>query len=53
MRQAAPYRDLDWETFEEAIAFVENGGYSLRRYDRFHRIIKRPDGRYQAAHRRH
>ena len=53
VRQAAPYRDLDWETFEEAIAFVENGGYSLRRYDRFHRIIKRPDGRYQAAHRRH
>lgn len=52
VRQAAPYRDLEWETFEDAIAFVENGGYSLRRYDRFHRIIKRPDGRYQAAHRR-
>lgn len=49
---AAPFKDLDRETFDQAIAFVENGGYSLRRYDRFQRIIQRPDGRYVAAQRR-
>jgi len=49
---AAPFRGLDRKTFDEAVAFVENGGYSLRRYDRFQRIIKRPDGRYVASSRR-
>ncbi|MEM9880999.1 MAG: helicase-related protein, partial [Pseudomonadota bacterium] len=49
---AAPFRGLERATFDDAIAFVENGGYSLRRYDRFQRIIKRPDGRYVASNRR-
>lgn len=52
VKTASPFKDLDRETFDQAIAFVENGGYSLRRYDRFQRIIQRPDGRYVAAQRR-
>lgn len=49
---ASPFRHLERETFDQAIAFVANGGYSLRRYDRFQRIIQRPDERYVACNRR-
>lgn len=52
IKRAAPFKALERETFDQAIAFVENGGYSLRRYDRFQRIIQRPDGRYAACNKR-
>ncbi len=42
--RAEPYRGLSWETFERIVDFVANGGYSLKTYDRFHRIVRRPDG---------
>ena len=41
---AAPYIQLDWETYERVVDFVANGGYALKTYDRFHRIVRRPDG---------
>lgn len=44
IRRAQPYRDLDWETFERIADFVATGGYALKTYDRFHRIVRRPDG---------
>jgi ATP-dependent Lhr-like helicase len=44
VRSAAPYRDLSWEDFEAAIAFVANGGYALRAYERFAKIVKGRDG---------
>lgn len=40
---AGPYRGLDWETFERVVDFVATGGYALRTYDRFHRIVRRGD----------
>jgi ATP-dependent Lhr-like helicase len=46
--RAAPYADLDWETFERIVDFVASGGYALKTYDRFHRIVRRPDGRWVA-----
>ncbi|MEZ5955481.1 MAG: DEAD/DEAH box helicase, partial [Hyphomonas sp.] len=46
--RAGPYRDLDWETFERIVDFVANGGYALKTYDRFHRIVRRPDGLWVA-----
>ncbi|MEE4209095.1 MAG: ligase-associated DNA damage response DEXH box helicase [Parvularcula sp.] len=42
---AAPYRHLSRETFDEALEFVATGGYAMRAYDRFKRIVKMPDGR--------
>lgn len=48
---AAPYADLPWETFEEVLDFVATGGYSLRAYDRFKRIVKSPDGLWRPASR--
>jgi len=46
--RAGPYRDLDWEAFERIVDFVATGGYALKTYDRYHRIVRRPDGRWVA-----
>lgn len=45
---AAPYAHLDRVTFDRALAFVATGGYALKGYDRFRRIVKTPEGRYRA-----
>lgn len=37
---AHPYRDLTWETYERITAFVSTGGYSLKSYDRFRRLVQ-------------
>ncbi len=42
-----PYRDLSWERFEEVVDLVATGGYALRTYDRFARIVKGRDGRWK------
>jgi ATP-dependent Lhr-like helicase len=44
VRSAGPYRDLAWEDFEAVIDFVSTGGYALKTYDRFKRIVKGIDG---------
>ena len=44
VRAAGPYRDLAWEDFEAVIDFVSTGGYALKSYDRFKRIVKGLDG---------
>ena len=44
IRSSGPYRDLAWEDFEQVVDFVSTGGYALRTYDRFRRIVKGPDG---------
>ncbi|CAL1693041.1 ATP-dependent RNA helicase RhlB [Brevundimonas subvibrioides] len=41
-----PYRDLTYEAFEEVVDFVATGGYALRTYDRFARIVRTPEGRW-------
>ncbi|MEM9810098.1 MAG: ligase-associated DNA damage response DEXH box helicase [Pseudomonadota bacterium] len=45
VRSAAAYADLDRETFDDALEFVATGGYAMRAYDRFKRIVPMPDGR--------
>ena len=54
---AGPYRDLSWEDFEQVVDFVSTGGYALKTYDRFRRIVKGQDGlwrvRDQATAQRH
>lgn len=44
VRSAAPYAGLTWEDFEAAVAFVATGGYALRAYERFAKIVKGADG---------
>ena len=44
VRTAGPYRDLPWEDFEQVVDFVSTGGYALKTYDRFRRIVRGPDG---------
>jgi ATP-dependent Lhr-like helicase len=44
VRTAGPYRGLAWEDFEQVIDFVSTGGYALKTYDRFKRIVKGLDG---------
>ncbi|HWA62029.1 MAG TPA: ligase-associated DNA damage response DEXH box helicase [Caulobacteraceae bacterium] len=41
---AGPYRGLTWEDFELVVDFVSTGGYALRSYDKFRRIVKGRDG---------
>ncbi len=48
IRAAGPYRALSWEDFEAVVDFVATGGYALRVYDRFARIVKGLDGRWRA-----
>lgn len=44
VRSAGPYRDLIWEDFEQVVDFVSTGGYALKSYDRFRRIVQGQDG---------
>ena len=44
VRRAGPYRDLTWEDYEQVVDFVSTGGYALKTYDRFRRIVKGLDG---------
>jgi ATP-dependent Lhr-like helicase len=46
VRSAAPYAELFWEDFEQVVDFVSTGGYALKTYDRFRRIVKLQDGRW-------
>jgi ATP-dependent Lhr-like helicase len=45
---SAPYAALSLEAFEQVVDFVSTGGYALRTYDRFRRIIQGRDGLWRA-----
>jgi len=45
---AGPYRHLTWEDFEQVVDFVSTGGYALKTYDQFRRIVKGQDGLWRA-----
>ena len=42
-----PYRGLTYEQFEEVVDLVATGGYALRTYERFARIVRTRDGRWK------
>lgn len=46
VRRAAPYAQLARQDFDDALAFVENGGYALRVYDRYARLVRDSSGFY-------
>jgi ATP-dependent Lhr-like helicase len=49
IRSAAPYAGLKDETFEEILNFIATGGYSLRAYDKFRRLVPEPNGVWRIA----
>ena len=52
VRTATAYESLDRATFDWCVALAEHGGSTLRRYDKYHRIVKGEDGRYTVPSRR-
>ena len=50
--RAWPYRNLPRDDFEQAIRFVEDGGYSLRVYERYKKLQLNEDGLYELTHAR-
>src|SRR5918995_833606 len=49
LRSAAPYAGLRDETFAEVLNFIATGGYALKAYDRFRRLVPEGDGRWRIA----
>jgi ATP-dependent Lhr-like helicase len=50
VRSAAPYAGLSEELFRQVLTYIENGGYSLKAYDRFKRLTRDPDGTWRVSH---
>lgn len=46
--RAAPYARLERKTFDRVVEFVATGGYALKTYDRFRRIVRGRDGLWVA-----
>ena len=53
VRSAWPYRRIDAEGLGRVLDFVATGGYALRAYDRFKRIVKGLDGLWRLTHPEH
>ena len=47
IRSAAPYASLKQETFEEILNFIATGGYALKAYDRFRRLVPEDGGMWR------
>lgn len=49
VRSASPYAGLARETFQEILHFIATGGYSLKAYDRYRRLVALGDGEWRVA----
>jgi ATP-dependent helicase Lhr and Lhr-like helicase len=50
VQSALPYSALDAATFARVIEFIATGGYSLRAYDKFKKLVRRQDGKWRLSH---
>ena len=50
IRSSAAYAWLDADIWQRVLGFVSTGGYALKAYDRFRRIVRDPDGRWRLTH---
>ena len=50
VRSALAYSWVDAATFARVLNFVSNGGYALKAYDRFQRIVRDKSGTWRLAH---
>lgn len=53
VRSAEPYRWIDEAQWARVLNFVATGGYALRAYDRFKRIVRDRQGTWRLAHPEH
>ncbi|HKP34622.1 MAG TPA: ligase-associated DNA damage response DEXH box helicase [Sphingomicrobium sp.] len=49
VRSAAPYAGLKADTFDEVLNFIATGGYALKAYDRFRRLVPEAGGVWRIA----
>jgi ATP-dependent Lhr-like helicase len=49
IRSAAPYAGLSDEIFERVLSYIATGGYALRAYDKFRRLVEEPAGSASGA----
>ncbi len=49
---APPYSALTRQDFDDVLNFVASGGYALKAYERFRRLVRGSDGLYRLANRR-
>ncbi len=47
--RAAPYQRLSRQDFDDVLAFVADGGYALRSYERYRRLTRDGQGLYRVA----
>ncbi|MDP5220543.1 ligase-associated DNA damage response DEXH box helicase [Ruegeria sp. 2205SS24-7] len=47
MTSAGPFTDLTRVEFDDCLDFCATGGYALHAYDRWQRLLQRPDGHWQ------
>ncbi|SCM67085.1 ligase-associated DNA damage response DEXH box helicase [Donghicola eburneus] len=47
IRTVGPYADLTRAEFDDCLDFVATGGYALRAYDKWQRLMQRADGMWQ------
>jgi len=45
VRRAAPYAELRREDFDDALRFIEDGGYALSAYERYRKLFRDSEGR--------
>ena len=50
--QAWPYRELSRAEFDRVVEFVRNGGYALKSYERYARLVETEDGKLKIANQR-
>lgn len=50
--KAWPYKDLPQATFNRVLNFVRDGGYALKNYDRYARLVQNDEGAYRIAGRK-
>jgi ATP-dependent helicase Lhr and Lhr-like helicase len=50
VQRAAPYVEVSAETFSRVLNLIATGGYSLRAYDKFRRLVRAPDGKWRVTH---
>ena len=53
VRSTLPYAGIDAAGLARVLDFVATGGYALRAYDRFRRIVREPGGRWRLTHPEH
>lgn len=50
VRSALPYSALSDDQFARVLGFISDGGYALKAYDKFKRLVRDADGMWRVSH---